>query len=55
MTQDTSPDFISTWKFLDRRLEDTQTLGKATSEFGDYLGFTANAVMNILRSKSVIQ
>ncbi|RPB21505.1 ubiquinone biosynthesis protein COQ9, partial [Terfezia boudieri ATCC MYA-4762] len=41
MTQDTSPDFISTWKFLDRRLEDIQILGKATSEVGDYLGFTA--------------
>ncbi|KAF8449707.1 COQ9-domain-containing protein [Terfezia claveryi] len=55
MTQDTSPDFICTWKFLDRRLEDIQALGKATSEVGDYFGFTANAVMNILRSKSVIR
>ncbi|KAF8424100.1 COQ9-domain-containing protein [Tirmania nivea] len=55
MTQDTSPDFISTWKFLDRRLEDVQALGRATSEVGNYLDFTANAVMNILRSKSVIR
>jgi len=55
MTQDTSPDFTSTWKFLDRRLEDVQTLGTVTSEVGTYLDFTANAVMNILRSKSIIR
>lgn len=55
MTQDQSPDFSSTWKFLDRRLQDVYILGKTASEVGDYLGFTAHAVMNILRSKSIIR
>lgn len=55
MSQDTSPEYSATWKFLDRRLQDVQTLGKATSEVGDYLDFTAHAVMNVLRSKSVIR
>ncbi|TGZ82741.1 ubiquinone biosynthesis protein COQ9 [Ascodesmis nigricans] len=53
MTQDRSADFAETWKFLDRRLEDVQSLGKATANIGHYVGFTGNAVLNILRSKNV--
>ncbi|CCX15588.1 ubiquinone biosynthesis protein COQ9, mitochondrial precursor [Pyronema domesticum] len=53
MTTDKSPDYRETWEFLDRRLEDCATIGKLAGEVGPYMGFTASAVFNILRSKNV--
>ncbi|RPB06790.1 ubiquinone biosynthesis protein COQ9 [Morchella conica CCBAS932] len=53
MTQDTSPDFEETWKFLDRRLDDVKSLGSSVSNISSYLDFTAHAFSNVLRSKSV--
>lgn len=55
MAQDRSPGFSATWDFLDRRLRDMQNLDKVTSEIGDYVGFTAFAFMNILRSKNIMR
>lgn len=34
MTQDQSPEFIETFKFLDRRLGDVATVGKGITEVG---------------------
>lgn len=55
MAQDRSFGFSATWDFLDRRLRDMQKLDKVASETGDYVGFTAFAFMNILRSKNIIR
>ena len=53
MTRDSSPNFISTAEFLDRRLEDAQVVGQGISNVNQWVGFTANAVVNVLRSKGV--
>jgi len=53
MTTDKSKGFEETWEFLDRRLEDMKTIGIGAAEFGEYLGFTARATGNILRSKGL--
>ncbi|CZS92578.1 hypothetical protein WAI453_006681 [Rhynchosporium graminicola] len=53
MTRDKSPDFIETREFLDRRFGDAQVVGKATGSLGQWVGFTAQAGLNVLRSKGV--
>ena len=53
MTTDESEGFEETWEFLDRRLEDTKRIGVGAAELGEYLGFTARATGNILRSKGL--
>ena len=53
MTTDKSPDFVDTREFLDRRLRDVQTVGGAMGSVGQWVGFTAHAGLNILRSKGV--
>ncbi|KAL9108358.1 MAG: hypothetical protein Q9227_006818 [Pyrenula ochraceoflavens] len=50
MTTDTSKDFAETEAFLDRRLEDVQKLGKATSGVGQFVGFWAGSTVNLARS-----
>jgi len=53
MTTDKSVDFADTREFLDRRLKDLQVVGGAMGSVGQWLGFTAHAGINILRSKGV--
>ena len=53
MTTDTSADFAETERFLDRRLQETRTMGGAVSDVGQWVGFTGASVINVLRSKGV--
>ncbi|KAJ3136852.1 Ubiquinone biosynthesis protein coq9, mitochondrial [Geranomyces variabilis] len=50
MTQDKSPDFQETWKFLDRRLQDVGTLGRTTAEVTNYLQFGVRSAFGVLSS-----
>lgn len=51
MTNDRSPDFAETNQFLQRRLNEVKTMGTTLGSIGQWVGFTANAGINILRSK----
>ena len=53
MTQDTSPAFKETENFLDRRLEEAHALRKAAVGIADWVGFSTNAAINVLRSKGL--
>ena len=53
MTNDHSPDFVETGKFLDRRLEEVKTVGGTLGSIGQWVGFTASAGVNVLRSKGL--
>lgn len=53
MTTDKSSDFAETREFLDRRLKDVQVVGSTARNVGQWLGFTAAASVNVLRSKGV--
>lgn len=53
MTRDTSEGFRETREFLDRRFEDSRTLGEAVGNITQWIGFTAGAAVNVLRSKGV--
>ncbi|OAA81879.1 ubiquinone biosynthesis protein COQ9 [Akanthomyces lecanii RCEF 1005] len=53
MTNDKSPEFTETNKFLTRRLEEVQSVGGAVSAVGQWTGFTFQAAVNVLRSKGV--
>lgn len=53
MTNDHSPNFRETGDFLDRRLEEVKTVGGAVGAVGQWVGFTASAGINVLRSKGV--
>ncbi|KAI8907465.1 COQ9-domain-containing protein [Powellomyces hirtus] len=50
MTQDRSPDFEETWKFLDRRLQDVAFFGRTTSEITNYLQFGIKSAFGVLSS-----
>lgn len=52
-TQDTSPGFKDTERFLDERLEDLRKVGGTVSAVGEWAGFTAHSIVNVLRSKGV--
>ncbi|KAJ3016686.1 Ubiquinone biosynthesis protein coq9, mitochondrial, partial [Thoreauomyces humboldtii] len=39
MTQDRSPDFVETFKFLDRRLQDVGVIGKTTAQVTSFMQF----------------
>ncbi|KAI9147879.1 Ubiquinone biosynthesis protein coq9 [Paramyrothecium foliicola] len=49
MTNDTSPDFAETSKFLRRRLEEVQSAGNVAGSIGQWVGFTMSAGVNVLR------
>ncbi|MCJ1392412.1 Ubiquinone biosynthesis protein coq9, mitochondrial [Xylographa bjoerkii] len=51
MTTDTSANYRETEFFLDRRLREVQNIGKAVGSVGQWMGFTAAAAINVLRSK----
>ncbi|KAH8592254.1 ubiquinone biosynthesis protein COQ9 precursor [Bisporella sp. PMI_857] len=53
MTTDKSPEFRDTREFLDRRFRDAQVVGGALGSVGQWVGFTAMAGVNVLRSKGV--
>lgn len=53
MTSDTSEGFTETRKFLRRRLEETHEVGGTLRSLGQWVGFTANAGLNVLRSKGL--
>ncbi|KAL1920919.1 uncharacterized protein VTP21DRAFT_11554 [Calcarisporiella thermophila] len=51
MTQDSSPDFQETFRFLDRRLEDVAILGKSVNEISNLMSFAARSALGIIESK----
>ena len=53
MTNDQSPDFQDTREFLRRRFSEANDLGGAVKSIGQWLGFTASAGINVLRSKGM--
>jgi ubiquinone biosynthesis protein COQ9 len=53
MTSDNSPEFVETEQFLDRRLEESRAMGIAVAAIGEWTKFTAQATMNVARSKGV--
>ncbi|KAI8816795.1 COQ9-domain-containing protein [Fimicolochytrium jonesii] len=52
MTQDKSPDFQETWKFLDRRLQDVATFGRTTAEVSNVVQFGLRSAVGVLASVS---
>jgi ubiquinone biosynthesis protein COQ9 len=53
MTTDRSEGFSDTRAFLERRFEDSKYLGTAVGSLGKWIGFTAGAGINVLRSKGL--
>lgn len=53
MTTDRSAGFSDTRDFLSRRLEEAQGVGSIVGAAGQWVGFTAGAAVNVLRSKGV--
>jgi ubiquinone biosynthesis protein COQ9 len=53
MTNDRSVDFTETKHFLDRRLHEVKTIGNAVGSIRQWVGFTASAGINVLRSKGM--
>ncbi|KAI1204162.1 ubiquinone biosynthesis protein COQ9 [Annulohypoxylon truncatum] len=53
MTNDQSPGFGETRAFLQRRLDETSKVGSALGSVAQWVGFTASAGVNVLRSKGV--
>ncbi|KAI0024092.1 ubiquinone biosynthesis protein COQ9 [Xylariomycetidae sp. FL0641] len=53
MSADGSAGFGATREFLDRRLDESTKLGNAVSSVGQWIGFTASAGVNVLRSKGM--
>ncbi len=53
MTQDKSPDFVETERFVDRRLEDVRIVGTSAANVAQWVNFTGHAFTNVLRSKGV--
>lgn len=53
MTSDHSEGFVETRKFLQRRLGEVHDIGGTLRSLGQWAGFTANAGLNVLRSKGV--
>ncbi|RDL32493.1 Uncharacterized protein BP5553_08949 [Venustampulla echinocandica] len=53
MTTDKSPDYSKTREFMDRRFEDSRVLGTVVGSVAEWVGFTAHAGLNVMRSKGV--
>lgn len=53
MMTDKSEGFAETRQFLERRFEDSRVLGQAVGGVTQWVGFTAGAAVNVLRSKGV--
>jgi ubiquinone biosynthesis protein COQ9 len=52
-TQDQSTAFRDTEKFLDARLDELRRFGVARAAVGEWVGYTAGSLVNVLRSKGV--
>jgi len=53
MTRDKSEGFRETKEFMERRFEGVRGLGGMVGSLGQWVGFTAKAGVNVLRSKGV--
>jgi ubiquinone biosynthesis protein COQ9 len=53
MTTDKSTGFNETRNFMERRFEDGRSIGSTVGGVGQWVGFTAHAALNVLRSKGV--
>lgn len=53
MTNDKSPGFVETRRFLARRFEESNSFRGLLTSTTQWLGFTANSGLNVLRSKGV--
>jgi ubiquinone biosynthesis protein COQ9 len=53
MTTDKSAGFQETREFMERRFEDGRSIGTTVGSVGQWVGFTAHAGLNVLRSKGV--
>ncbi|KAI2464502.1 ubiquinone biosynthesis protein COQ9 [Annulohypoxylon bovei var. microspora] len=53
MTNDRSPGYGETRAFLQRRLDEASKVGSALGSVAQWVGFTASAGVNVLRSKGV--
>ncbi|KAI0121622.1 COQ9-domain-containing protein [Xylariales sp. AK1849] len=53
MTNDRSPEFGETREFLQRRLDESSSASGALANVAQWVGFTASAGVNVLRSKGV--
>lgn len=53
MTTDKSLNYNDTKEFLDRRFRDVQVVGGVLGNMGQWVGFTASAGLNVLRSKGI--
>jgi ubiquinone biosynthesis protein COQ9 len=53
MTTDKSNEFKETRDFMERRFEDGRSLGTTVGSVGQWVGFTAHAGLNVLRSKGM--
>ncbi|KAL0467774.1 ubiquinone biosynthesis protein COQ9 [Neurospora intermedia] len=53
MTNDHSPEFMDTRAFLNRRLREVNEVGGVFRNLREWVGFTATAGVNVLRSKGV--
>ncbi|KAK0714318.1 COQ9-domain-containing protein, partial [Apiosordaria backusii] len=53
MTTDKSEGFQETRRFLRRRLQEAEEVGGVVKSVGEWVGFTASAGVNVLRSKGV--
>ncbi|KAI9281184.1 COQ9-domain-containing protein [Sporodiniella umbellata] len=51
MSQDLSPDFIETEKFLNRRLNDVLWVGSTTRQLGNMLSFGAKSMMSVITNR----
>jgi ubiquinone biosynthesis protein COQ9 len=52
-TQDSSPEFIDTERFIDDRLRNLKTIEDSVSSVSEWAGFTGHSVINVLRSKGL--
>lgn len=53
MTTDKSEGFVETKEFMERRFRDGQVVGGAVGSVSEWVGFTARAGVNVLRSRGV--
>lgn len=53
MTMDKSEGFRDTKGFMERRFDDAEKVRDVSGAVGEWVGFTAGAAVNVLRSKGV--
>jgi ubiquinone biosynthesis protein COQ9 len=53
MTQDSSPNFVATEEFVQRRLEDSKDLGQKAADIKGFLGYMATTAVGLGRSSGL--